>query len=208
MKNILKFSLVVLFLFSIGVTKGQVTWGPKVGLNLASMSFKSSGMSFNPKMIVGFQVGAVADMTINDVWSFQPGLLLNMKGSKYTVMGDSWTIKPLYLEIPLHLMYKIAEQGSTGKYYVFTGPYFSMGVGGKIKDASGSQTIKFGGSSSDDLRRWDGGADFGLGWEYQSFQISVQYQAGISNTIPNASSDEKSRHRVFGLTVVYLLKNK
>lgn len=121
--NLLKLLIVVLLVSSTSESFGQ-SYRVKAGLNLSKMVFKyDQGTEVAPpKLNPGLNLGVTAEFTINDLFSFETGLLLSSKGLKMDVAtGRTSTLSPLYLEIPLNLKkaYKINEV----KIYGAIGPY-------------------------------------------------------------------------------------
>jgi hypothetical protein len=44
-------------MFAVTNMQAQIKFGPEVGLNLSTMTFKSFGIAYDPKTLVGFNVG-------------------------------------------------------------------------------------------------------------------------------------------------------
>lgn len=125
----------------------QIEIGIKVGGNLSNIhqDFKDSDEEMPTKMKVGFHVGLTSDIPINEMFSFQPGLLFTTKGYNYDldelVEEDDNPVKSTnavevdgymrtslnYIEIPLNIAFK------TGDLQIFAGPYLAVGIGGKHK---------------------------------------------------------------------------
>jgi hypothetical protein len=51
-------------MFAVTNMQAQIKFGPKVGLNLSTMTLKSGGVSYDPKTVVGFNVGVVSEITL------------------------------------------------------------------------------------------------------------------------------------------------
>lgn len=85
--------------------------------------------------ILGYQIGAVADYSINDKFSIESGLLLSKKGFKNQTFGMGQNGKELtfnvsektnYIQIPVHVCYKLGN-----RFLVHAGPYFGFAISGK-----------------------------------------------------------------------------
>ena len=147
MKKLNKFfALIILasLTFSAGA---QINVGIKVGGNLSNIhqDFKDSDWETPTKMKVGFHLGLTTDIPINDMFSFQPGLLFTTKGCGYDlddyIEDDDIPVKSTsavdvdgymrtslnYIEIPLNIAFKAND------VQIFAGPYLAVGIGGKNK---------------------------------------------------------------------------
>ncbi|GAB2769458.1 hypothetical protein HNQ93_000331 [Hymenobacter luteus] len=195
--------------------QAQVTIGPRVGLNLATVSGDTEfdGFEADPKMILAPQVGVTLNAQFGNL-ALQPSLLFSQKGFKVeeeisgvedgevysaSVKGN---MRLNYLEIPVNLVYNTS--GEEGGFQIFAGPYVGIGLGGKAKtevDFSGggssfnvseSTNVKF--ANQDDansdqqfVRQPDFGANFGLGYKAGPFQVQAGYSLGLSNLIPDSA---------------------
>ena len=210
MKTTLKSLLVLFLMFAFTGTQAQVKFGPKVGMNLSTMTLKSSGLSFDPKMLVGFHAGLVSEIGLTDNLKLQPGILYSSKGSKYeiTLFEESFdfTMAPAFIEVPVNLMYSFGP-GDT-KFNVFAGPYFAYGIGGKSKSDGESEDISFGTSEDDDMKPLDIGVNFGVGVNIKGFLISAQYGLGLTNLSTEDTGDTEIKNQVIGISVGYLFGGK
>jgi len=206
MKNILKITLSIFCLFTFSQAYSQVKFGPKIGLNLSTMTLKSSGISLDPKTLVGFNVGVISEITLKENFILQPGIIYSTKGSKYSVTGTDMQIAPTYLEIPVNGVYKFGT-GSL-KAFLSAGPYFAFGIGGSYETPGESSDISYGSGDNDDLKPFDFGLNLGGGLEIDKFQISVQYGLGLTNLAPDPSNDNETKVRVIGISMAYLFGGK
>lgn len=206
MKNFLKLSFSICFIFVVTYTNAQIKFGPKAGLNLSTMTLKASGLSIDPKTMVGFNVGVILEITLKDNFILQPGVLFSTKGSKYSVLGSDMSISPSFLEIPINGLYKF-DLGSA-KLFLFAGPYFAFGVGGSYKTPDESKDISYGSGEDKDMKSFDFGLNFGAGIEISNFQISAQYGLGLTNLAPVTTNDAEMKVRVIGISMAYLLGGK
>lgn len=142
----ISFALIILACLTFSAS-AQINIGIKVGGNLSDIQqdFKDSEWEAPTQMKVGFHLGLIADMPLNDMFSFQPGLLFTTKGCKYDLnelFGDIPPVKATndgvetdgymrtslnYIEIPLNVAFK------ANNFQIFAGPYLAMGIGGKHK---------------------------------------------------------------------------
>ena len=114
--------IIATLLFTLHVS-GQVSFGPKAGINIATWTTEGSNT------ITGFQGGVVAQFQLNDEWSVQPELLYESKG---TDLGDFIPNNPMrytmdYVTMPVLLGYK--ARGITFR----AGAYVSSLIGSTIE---------------------------------------------------------------------------
>lgn len=128
----------------------QINFGIKVGGNLSNVKqdYKDSDYEIATKMKIGFHIGLTSDIPINEMFSFQPGLLFTTKGYNLdldelfedfegdiprSVNADGIEIDGYartslnYIEIPLNIAFKAND------FQIFAGPYLALGIGGKDK---------------------------------------------------------------------------
>ncbi len=197
------------------------------GLNLANVSITESGRIDDAKTHTRVQVGIIGDRNLAEVIAFQPGLLVTGKGSK-TQSGDpsdasyfKATSNPIYIEIPLNLVFKAPLGGDT-KFFAGAGPYLGVGVAGKNKTEgkifgaafSSEKNIEW---SDDDpstlgyeegagfgiLKRFDYGLNGTAGFETKNIVLSANYGLGLAKlqSGSNSSADDKNKHRVLSFTI-------
>ncbi|HEU4554292.1 MAG TPA: porin family protein [Chitinophaga sp.] len=229
-KLILSFAALV---FSLAAMS-QVRVGVKGGWNLANISTSNSGATDNSKAISRYHIGVIADMPlIKDILSFQPGVFYSSKGSKVE-SGDKdnpsvtspytkYTTNPQYIEIPLNFVGKVPI-ADNARLFAGIGPYFAFGVAGKNKyvvntgvaSTEGSSSIKWDDDTPfnnddpnqglDKYKRFDWGGNLMVGAEVSNFLISAQYGLGFNKIFSGQedSSDNKSKNRVFSVSVGFL----
>ena len=108
-------------------------FGPVAGLNMSKMTLKSSGVGFDPKTLVGFHFGVMAEFPLSGGLVLQPAILYSGKGSSYEFdFGEEvyeLKIAPAFIEVPVYAAYKF-DLGSV-KMFVKAGPYFAYGISGQ-----------------------------------------------------------------------------
>jgi hypothetical protein len=212
----------------------QVRVGVKGGLNLANISVDNDGSVDNNRTYPSFHVGVIADMPlIKDILSFQPGVFYSSKGSKLESGNESspsltdpyskFTTNPQYIEVPLNFVGKI-PLSTNCRLFAGIGPYFAFGVAGKNKYEFNNGTINTSGKddiewdddtpfNNDDpnqgwnkYKRFDWGGNLMVGAEFSHFLVSAQYGLGFNkiNSGEEDSSDNKSKNRVFAVSVGFL----
>jgi hypothetical protein len=210
MKTSLKSLLIILLILASSNLNAQTRFGIKGGVNLAKMSLKSSGLSFDPKSVIGFHAGLISEISISDNLKVQPGVLFSTKGSKYEIsfLEETFetTISPGVVEVPINLLYYFGS-GST-RFSIFGGPYVAYGFMGKTEIEGTSEDIKFGTTDEDDMNPLDYGVNIGAGVNLGSFLISAQYGIGLANLAPDTSGDVEMKNTVIGISVGFLFGGK
>jgi len=206
MKTSLRLTIAICFILSFVQAQAQVKFGPEVGLNLATMTLKTSRFGIDPKTLVGFHIGVISEIPLKENFVLQPGILYSAKGSKYSVGEEDMTISPGFIEIPVNALYKFDV--SSAKLFVLAGPYFAFGIGGNIETSEGSADIQFGSGDTKTMKAFDLGFNIGAGVEIKNFQFKVQYGLGLTNLAPVTENDAEMKVRTIGLTVAYLFGGK
>ena len=211
MKNTLRILLVVMIIMPRIDLYAQ-TFGIKGGLNLSNNLEKDNTQSYNNKMIPGIHLGATVGIPLSGESIFlEPGIIFNMKGSKYQETNYSETYLLYYLDIPLNL--KVVIGSSKIKVYGILGPYIGVGLSGKDSwtdtGVKKSVTIKWGNDANNDLlKRLDYGAGVGAGVILSSVSVGIDYDLGLANIASDASGGYKINNRVLQISIGYLFGEK
>lgn len=204
-----------------------ISFGAKVGWGSATTSGEPQSGIFKQK-VETFYIGGTVNIPLAEMFSVQSGLTLISKGFKSSAYGDalarlsagasliagtpinftSFDVRynPWYLEVPVNAIVNF-EVGSD-KVLVGAGPYIGFGLFGK-QTASGtlnetayneSSDIKFGSSSTNDLKAIDFGLNFLLGYQLSNgLSANACYGLGLS---PIGTADgSSSKNRVFSIGV-------
>lgn len=227
-----KFILLILPLFILLNANAQKSSAIlRGGLNLANVSITESGRIDDAKTLTSFQAGIIGDFNLCDFMALQPGLLVTGKGSK-TQSGDpadanyfKATSHPIYIEVPLNLVFKAPLGGDT-KFFAGAGPYLAVGIAGKNKTEgkifgasfSSEKNIEW---SDDDpttldydegagfgiLKRFDYGLNGTAGIETKTIVLSANYGWGLAKlqSGSNSSENDINKHRVLSFTIGFKL---
>ena len=172
-------------------------FGVIAGINPAYPPEKKLANSKTLKMATSYHVGVIVAPNGSNIFHVESGLRLSCKGAKleeaYT-SGTIWsrsTISPLYLEMPLNLLYSL-DLGHA-KMCLFGGGYVGIGISGKIKSESAndygsifglyneSTAIRFGSTADSHLNQFDFGLNIGLGVEIiKNIFFRAQYNIDLS----------------------------
>jgi len=213
MKMFLKTTLFAAALFGcVNFATAQIDFGVKAGLNLANVSLNNIDEAPDTKMLITFQAGVIADINISDNLAIQPGLLLVGKGFKIEdeILGETFTstVTPMYLQIPVNVLYK------GNMFYAGVGPYVGYGLFGKAKfeggGSSDSEDLSFGNGEDDDWSALDFGVNVEAGVMLNQIRIGAGYALGLANVIPeNArTGDESGKNGVISVNVAYMFGGK
>ena len=218
MKNLITlFVLALALVLTMTAESFAQSFGVKAGLNLSTMLSKNDKRTFSDdfKMKPGFHIGVTAEFPIDEMFSFETGLLLSTKGYKISKEDYKQKVNINYLDIPLtgKASFDIADT----KVYGLFGPYIGMGLSGKLKfeeidfgeTHTGEDNIDWGSDKElSDMKRLDFGITVGVGVEINSFQIGLSYNLGLANISPSTDGGSKVNNRVLGLSVGYKFGKK
>ncbi len=213
MKKMIFFSLT---LFAASISFSQDTRiGFNAGMAMANYKITQDNLSIKGDTKTGITLGILVDVPISAHVSFQPALNYVQKGLKNTEDdGSGNTIKSdakvNLLEIPLNLLFN--SRGKSGNFFVGVGPSLAFAISGKSKiiysdgTPEESTKMKFGSSENDDLKGLDFGANFLTGYCFKGgFQVSVNYNMGLSNLVPKPVDNEKAKSHYIGIKLGYML---
>jgi len=194
---------IVFFLFAFtAIANAQVRPGVKLGYNLGGVFGKipenvprnhyTHGHPDNFKIMSGFQVGMIADCPINDAFAIQPGVrfAMNVFTDEYSSGAPSGAsvirrFSFFYLQVPVYAQYRWNVYEETNVLFQ-AGPYAGLGLFGRqsihrngrsIDLNDGQRKIEF---NEDFNRMFDYGISFGVGIEYNRFQLVMAYDLGLS----------------------------
>ena len=150
--------------------KSNLYYGARMGLTLASMSGDCDATGVKAGLtlagVVGLRVSHTSPVFL------ESGFYYTQRGGKKDDV--SMTLKNL--EIPIVVKYGIKVSDDIA-LMPFLGPYFSWGVGGRIKD----DKIDYDKSSYNVVNHGDMGVKLGCGIEYDMLYLEAGYQIGVAN---------------------------
>ncbi|MGN6491136.1 MAG: porin family protein [Agriterribacter sp.] len=194
MKKLL-FSVVCVAFFV--AAKAQISFGPKAGVNFATIVGQGEVSGYKPK--AGLYIGGQASVPVNDKFSVQPEVYFSMQGGIWKEKGeDAGKSKMSYINIPVLAKYK-----HTSGFFAETGPQLGILLSAyDIWDDGYKDNVKKSVKKAD--------FSWGIGVGYQSsygIGINARYNIGISKYY------EKEKNRVFQVGLFYdlskhLLKKK
>lgn len=178
MTNLMKTCLLLFFACFATLSFAQNAFGGKVGINISNWNGDTEDLGEDFKSNIGLQIGAVAQIGINDMISIQPEIVFIQKGTKSEgeedFLGDVIKYKDQiifnYLEVPI--LVKVVLGGNEGAgFFVTAGPSFGYALSGKTKS---EYTIN--GETEKDEDSIDFDEDDG----FARFELSASLGAGVN----------------------------
>jgi hypothetical protein len=201
MKKIALLSAMLLATF-IGFSQEKIQFGIHAGVNIASMTDKSSGVSSTISSKAGINAGVDVSIPVSPEFVVQPELSYSQMGGKVSAAASGASadvsLNLNYLSLPVLFKYKVPNSGLG----IYIGPQF-----GYLMSASGSASLN-GQSGSisvkDQFKSSDVSGVFGAEYYFaQGFGISARYQLGFVNVSQAASSGETVNNHGFAFTIGY-----
>ncbi|MDO9511163.1 MAG: porin family protein [Bacteroidales bacterium] len=191
--------LIIIFVFVLS-SSGQITLGPKIGLNLSRLSANLDEVttSIKEEGKSGFQIGAFA--RVGGKTYLQPELLYSVRGGSYSysdaagkLVTGSYDFNSI--DIPVLVGYKIINVPFLNMR-IFAGPIISF----KTKETSKftidgiEQTFERNNLSS---ANW--GANIGAGIDFLMFTFDVRYELGVKNI--SGETGESLKNNIFNISL-------
>ena len=157
-------AIAVIGFSAAGLAQQQVKFGPKAGVNLATISGNDDS-----EMKIGFHVGAVAEIKFNDKFSLQPEVLYSAQGGQLKENSDI-KMNNDYINIPIMAKYYFVEGFS-----VELGPQVGFLMKSELKGNDGSVDTK------DAHKSIDFGVGVGLAYDLpMGLFVNARYNIGLS----------------------------
>jgi len=164
MKKLMIAAIAVVGFSVTGLAQQQVKFGPKAGVNLATISGNDDS-----EMKIGFHVGAVAEIKFNDKFSLQPEVLYSAQGGQLKENSDI-KMNNDYINIPIMAKYYFVEGFS-----VELGPQVGFLMKSEVKGNDGSVDTK------DAHKSIDFGVGVGLAYDLpMGLFVNARYNIGLS----------------------------
>lgn len=199
-----KLSLVVVFVAMASIVGAQnSSLSIKGGVNMSNFY----GDDLNDKsMKVGFHVGLGADFEFAPNIGIQSGLFYSAKGAEYTYSSAEVNVTANYLQLPVHVAYKIDVTPGT-KVVLHAGPYVAYGLGGKTKVNLGGTQLGSVDTFKDDsaidafngLKRFDAGLGLGVGAEFGRILVDLGWDMGLTNLSRIDNANVKTQNAYLSL---------
>lgn len=167
-----KIVLILFLVFAVKPLFSQI--GIKGGLNFSSIN------NSDFEDLSGYQIGLFFHFKLSNVVHLNTGFNYSQKGfivSK-SFLGapiDGLEVRINYVEIPVNIAFHI-KTGQQSSVFIQGGPYFGMTSGNTTEST-------------------DYGLNFGLGFEYMTFQIAFNYGLGLNQLFLTY------QNRVYSITI-------
>lgn len=194
---------------------GGYAQGARIGLSagvaISNLDFKADNVSFSAKTKTGFTAGLVADLPLGTSFSLQPGLYYVRTGTKDEASNNGQTasvdMSINNLELPVNILFN--AHSAVGTFFIGAGPSLAYALSGKATASDGSNStsadLHFGNSADDDMKRLNLAANFTTGFTFkQGLLLAVNYNAGLSNLLPQATDNNKITSHYFGIRLGYM----
>jgi hypothetical protein len=96
-------SVLAICVFSFSNAQGNINFGAKAGLNLATLTGDVQGEETK----TGFHIGGMAEISLNDKFSVQPELLFSTQGTDSEFGDDGINLS--YINLPVMAKYYVTE---------------------------------------------------------------------------------------------------
>ena len=167
--------------------QAQTSFGVKAGANFTTLT---GGDIEGAKMKVGFNAGALANISASENIKIQPEAIFSLDGAKED--GSDFTINEGYVRIPVMIQY-VTSSG----FFAEVGPQLGILVSAKAK--SGGSSVDF----KDYFKSTDVGAAFGIGYKLESgIGFNARYNLGLAK-IADDGSDVKNSGFAVGLFYMF-----
>lgn len=168
----------------------EVKFGPKAGVNIANISGKDAE---NKKMLIGFHVGAFAEIKFNDKFAVQPEILYSAQGAKKegtrNVVGvnvtTNSTSKVDYINVPIMAKYYVVPSLA-----IEAGPYVGFLMSAKTEGTINSmgQNVSIDSDDKDSSNSIDFGVGVGASFNLNNgFFIGARYNLGLTKVGKDSS---------------------
>lgn len=188
MKNLSLFFAVAiagLFYSSEANAQATVTYGPELGFTASGLYDKS-----NEDIYAGLHVhgGVTAHVQVGGFFAIRPSLLFQTGKFENPDYGDvSTKLTRIYVPVPL-LFSKNFENDN--KLYFGAGPYIKYAIAGKSNNNIDydMHKIKFGNSTTDEMKRPDVGLHFRGGFDFsRGTSLGLFLNWGLNNIDPRGT---------------------
>lgn len=203
------FSLVMLFTTTISAQ--ELRYGITGAMNISNYAIEQGGINYDVDSRIGFKAGFRMELDapfIYEGFYFDMEALLSSRGAKIQQIIEnnyiSNTLRPYYLEIPIHIGYRYDIGNDFGLFASF-GPYFGIGLFGTNKYFDGTTSSKPNTFSKGGVKRFD----FGLGLRggvqfFDHYRIYLGYDWGlldIARDFENGTAN--NRNFYFGMSYMF-----
>lgn len=195
-KNLLTTLFITLLLSVTQFCFAQISFGPRIGLNLATWA----GVNNNAAIKPGLHIGGFAKLGLGEKLAFQPELLFSMKGAKSagntSSYSDAYAMN--YLDIPLLL-----NVGKPSGMHFLIGAQPSLLLSAKHKvNSNGTKTDS---DAKDFFNGFDIAPVIGFGYQAEGgFSTDLRFTYGVPDIIKDNAGNSQHNFNLqltFGYTI-------
>ena len=221
------------------ISAQSISIGPRVGFGLSSYmgdhgiddaTLDFLGAEASSEFVLGYYVGATANISLSDKFSLQPEILYAAQGGalKLTFTGDgdneeasiTTIFKIGYLKIPVLAKYYVVGEAGNG-LGLFLGPHVGLKIseGGTLEDSEGNtedfeeddfKGLNEDGEEVDVFNGLDVGLIVGANYEFDfGLSVGLRYDLGFLgafNTDAGDSEDTTYKNSAISLSLAYMFK--
>lgn len=170
----------------------KVSFGIRAGLNFSNLTSYYEGNTYNAKIRVAYNIGALMDYHLTKDFYIRTGLSLSSKGAKGNEISIPETgevleaeMEAIYLQVPVYFTFKTNLARSSNMISVAGGPFFAYGIAGKSKYnyKSGGHYATINTFGENELwNRPDVGIGIELSFELQRLVLTYGAEMGFAKT--------------------------
>jgi|JI71714CRNA_FD_contig_71_2501672_length_696_multi_3_in_0_out_0_1 hypothetical protein len=201
-----KFLTITLVLCSV-IIYAQTSIGLRAGLNFSKVNLSGDDVTAEDtdplKNISGLNIAIPIEFKLSNKFAIQPEVSFSQRGFKYKVdfLGLPLSVRTKYNYLEVPVLAKLSLGGEKNKFNVLVGPSFGYALSGNYNDGEESLKIDF---KEEGVKRFDFGAQFGLGATFGNFFVDARYLLGLANLNDESTLDVKVNTRGLGFNVGYL----
>jgi hypothetical protein len=215
MTNLRKLFFTTAYLIAcIGISQAQEL-SIRGGFNLSEINYKAGNQIVHKQGAVpnsGFNVGAILDLPLKNMFSLETGILFTKKGLK--IVADRYNylyrMDLYYSEVPF--LFKATYQKGKTKIFGMAGGYVASALFGYYIGAGNKDSVNIRikdkvdwGNPDNPVRRFDYGLKFGIGMKIKDYQLGATYSLGLFDFWRGGSL--LFRNRVLEFYVAYTIKS-
>lgn len=206
--NLFHKKILTLFLFISFISYGQFYHGLDVGVNMNNATFNVE-QSSDPKSVIGFSIGYVAERELNDKVFVRIGFNYNRRSIDATNRSGTNTSKESWssdiIEIPINLGYYLNYNRRNRQIFIDAG--FNAGYNNRAILKNEVETVYLDIGSDAEIKRMTFGANIGLGLLIKKrVKFRLNYYHGLTNITNIESANWKNK--TIGISINYFLREK
>jgi hypothetical protein len=181
----------------VSASFSQPKIGATIGVNVSDFNHTKE-VKRTIQATLEFQIGIIADFSIDNNMSVIPELLFSRQGGSVVVNSDSnpelsmeVSQKITYLQLPVNLAYKF-NVGRLSNIIPFAGPYLSYGLSApaKVKGSTNTEPI----SEKVGVTQSDFGLNFGVTYQRKKIFVRLHHNRGFEDFWSSGGDAAANKH--------------